>query len=317
MVFCSTLSLSELPGTLKATLERFNPDVPNQKEVRARLSLTASLYSGMTEASTNSAPRWWVWNKSTALAPPNAGEGPAGNDTVRFPDLIAFSPPQQQEWQSAKLNLPSGAVTLQQFTDELSRASGWTVKTDAQLSWPSVAVAGGTATVGQLLQALSVSTSISPRLIDSQKTIFLTSSDKRRLMVGNASVTKEKYPLFTTLFEKAAANENVDFGPLAHGVVQIPVSDVPLSWWNTVLSGDPPDDAFQRVGISIQNGYPTYSQIQQALPKWRQLYDKYSLVSVPSLDMRLSYEVKTTYKNGSSSWNTATEMKVPMPLTCL
>lgn len=172
-------------------------------------------------------------------------------------------------------------------------------------------------TAGQLLRALGVSASIMPRTLDSQKTIFLTTGDKRRLMVGSPSVSKAQYPLFTSLLEKASAIEGVDFGPLAYGVVQVPVSDVPLSWWNTILSGDAPENAFDKIGISIQNGYPTYSQIQQALPKWRQLYAKYSLVSVPSLDMVLSYEVKTASQNGAATWRKATELKVPMPLTCL
>jgi hypothetical protein len=60
--------------------------------------------------------------------------------------------------------------------------------------------------------------------------------------------------------------------------------------------------------------------VQGSIAKWRESYLNSSIVSVPSLNLVLTYEVKATPNPPHShynGWNAATEVSVPMPAACM
>lgn len=272
-----------LQGPLK-----FQFSKPSPYPSRIHLTLHVAINTAFPEAPANMAFGWWKWSTVDFPAP------------LKFPEHIVFPNIKTPAWMGKTMQLGSGLIASARILAELQRLTGEQIKLSKSFSFPTVAVAGGDITAGQLLLSLKAASLLEMREMPADRLLYFTSPSRLPHYVGSTGMTGDEYNAYLELLQQLEVARGVDLGPLPYGLLQMPTSALPVTWSQPLLSDEPPVEAYQQVGLDPHQSI-TPQKTEQAVQKWLNDYGKFTWISLPAISLMAEYQENREQRSTSAA----------------
>lgn len=295
--FSIATDLNGLPDDLQALVKETVALPDTQSPYRLRLTLSTSVFTAFPDAPKDKVTGNWKWNSWQR------------ETDLKFAEFVTLShnftlPKTAAALLNKTLHFKTRTISAQQLKQELERVGDRHIKVAANINWPEqIGIADGEITVGQLVQCLKLAGILEPRYLEGESLLFLGQPVFLNNLLGKGGMTQNEQNQFFNLLSDVLDQKNIDLGPLAHSIFQIPTKALSVDFITTLLSDEPPFEAYKQVGL-IPGAIDDEMQ-QRALTSWQKDYADSSALFIPTISFSVVVERQQKI-GGRLMWLTST-----------
>ena len=289
--------LNGLSDDLQALVKETATVTNTQSPYRLRLTISASVFTAFPDAPKDKVRGSWKWNSWQR------------ETDLKFAEAVTLSHNFMLQKSAAALlnktlHFKAGTVSAQLLKQELERVSDGHIKVSADINWPEqIGIANGEITVGQLVQCLKLAGILEPRYLEGGSLLFLAQPVFLNSLLGKGGMTQNEQNQFFNLLSEVLDQKDINLGPLAYSIFQIPTKALSVDFLTTLLSDEPPFEAYKQVGL-IPGAIDEEMQ-QRALSSWQKDYADSSALFIPTISFSVVVERQQKI-GGRLMWLTST-----------